>query len=108
MACSLSSRICSTLASIAPSLCAVAVWTASAACAATVLADSRRSAAFSADRLFVVLMVVSPWVRCGGLGWCAAVTVPLHREGVRPQGRRAADHRSRTSAHLGVLFLHRT
>ena len=63
MACSLSSRICSTLASIALSACAVVVLTASAACAATVLADCRRSAAFSADCLFVVLMVILPGSR---------------------------------------------
>src|SRR5664280_2417847 len=87
MACSLSSRICSTLASIAPSPCAVAVWTASAACAATVLADSRRSVAFSADCLFVVLMMGFSLGSMWGFGGCAAVTVPLQWGRVRPQGR---------------------
>src|SRR5664280_2838909 len=87
MACSLSSRICSTLASIAPSACAVAVLTASADCAATVLADSRRSVAFSADCLFVVLMMGFSLGSMWGFGGCAAVTVPPQWERVRPQGR---------------------
>src|SRR5664279_3465046 len=107
MACSLSSRICSTLASIAPSACAVAVLTASADCAATVLADSRRSVAFSADCLFVVLMMGFSLGSMWGFGGCAAVTVRCNGEGFGPRAG-PADHGSRTSAHLGVLFLHRT
>src|SRR5664279_5356087 len=59
MACSLSSRICSTLASIASSALTAAVLTASAACVAAVLADSKRSAFSAAGDLSAGLMVVS-------------------------------------------------
>jgi len=59
--------------------------------------------------LFVVLMVVSPWARCGGLGCCAAVTEPLQRDrGPAPVPVGSAGYGSRASAHVGVFFPNRT
>src|SRR5664279_3871072 len=82
MACSLSSRIRSTLVSMDSAACAVADLTALAACAAVVLADARRSVALWAAGLSVVL-IGAPSVLLG----CGCMRRPCHsQKRVRPRG----------------------
>src|SRR5450755_1008879 len=66
MACSLSPRIRSTLASIASPAGAAAFLAVSATCWAAALAESSRAVAFSVDGLSVALMV-SPWSLLSGV-----------------------------------------